>query len=122
MRPPRITAEEQSAFNIEIRDLRHAVKKLTKERHRFINPDRDPGRARLDSWTAQLAACRERLDYWDKVLTVDREIRSPVRLRDAWHGVNIRVELNEFEVRYFRHLFLGEPHPEKDKPSAWSCK
>jgi hypothetical protein len=68
----------------EIKDLRRRVNKLRSARLKFVRPDHDPGKQRLDEWAAEATACRARLDYWDNVLVIDgRKIRSPVRLWDS---------------------------------------
>ena len=110
-RPPRVTNSEHAAFMAEIKDLRRRANKLRDARYKFIHPDRNPGSQRLDEWAPEAAACRARLDYWHNVLVIDRKIRAQVRLYDCWHRVETAAGLNEFEVQYFRHLFLGEPHP-----------
>jgi hypothetical protein len=110
-RPPRVTSSEHAAFISEIKDLRRRTNKLRSARLKFVHPDHDPGKQRLDEWAAEARACRARLDYWHDVLVIGRKIRAPVRLYDCWHRVETIASLNEFEVRYFRYLFLGEPHP-----------
>jgi hypothetical protein len=96
----------------EIKDLRRRVNKLRSARLKFVRPDHDPGKQRLDEWAAEATACRVRLDYWYGVLVVDgNSIRSPVRLYDRWNRVNTVAGLNEIEIKYFRHWFLDEPHP-----------
>jgi hypothetical protein len=112
MRPPRVSSSEHTAFMIEIKDLRRQANKLRRARLKFVRTDQDPGKQRLDEWAAQVAACRTRLDYWHNVLVVDgNQIRAPVRLYDCWHRVDTIADLNEFELQYFRYLFLDEPHP-----------
>jgi hypothetical protein len=91
----------------EIKDLRRRANKLRGARYKFIRPDQDPGKKRLDEWAAEAAACRARLDYWHNVLVIGREIRAPVRLYDCWNRVDTIADLNEFEVQYFRYLFLA---------------
>jgi hypothetical protein len=102
----------------EIKDLGRCANKLRSARLKFVRPDRDPGKQRLDEWTAEATACRARLSYWDNVLIVNgNRIRAPVRLYDSLRRVDTIAALNEFEVQYFRHLFLDEPHP-ADKTAA----
>ena len=110
-RPPRVTNSEHAAFMAEIKDLRRRANKLRSARLKFVRPDRDPGRQRLDEWAAEAAACRTRLNCWHSVLVIGRQIRAPVRLYDCWHRVDTIADLNEFELQYFRYLFLDEPHP-----------
>jgi hypothetical protein len=111
-RPPQVSSSEHAAFMAEIKDLRRRGNKLRSARLKFVRPDQDPGKQRLDDWAAEARACRTRLDYWHSVLVVNgNNIRSPVRLYDCWHRVDTIADLNEFEVQYFRYLFLGEPHP-----------
>jgi hypothetical protein len=125
-RPPQVSSAEHAAFMAEIKDLRRQANKLRSARLKFVRPDRNPGKKRLDEWAAEATACRARLDYWHGVLVIGRQIRSPVRLYDRWNRVNTVADLNEFEVQYFRYLFLGEPHPSDlqrkqnlaDNPSA----
>ena len=86
--PPRVSSSEHAAFMAEIKDLRRRGNKLRSARLKFIRPDRNPGKQRLDDWAAEVAACRARLDYWHGVLVVGRKIRAPVRLYDCWHRVD----------------------------------
>jgi hypothetical protein len=114
---PRVSPSEHAAFVAGIKELRRCANKLRSARLKFARHDQDPGKQRLDEWTAEAAACRTRLDYWYGVLMIGRQIRSPVRLWDSLRRVDIVAGLNEFEVQYLRHLFLDEPHP-ADKTAA----
>jgi hypothetical protein len=104
MAVPRVTPAEQAVFMAEIKDLRRRANKLRSRRLKFTYPDRNP--QRLDEWAAEVRACRTRLTFWHDVLVSGRQIRAPVRLYDCWHRVETVAGLNEFEVQYFRYLFL----------------
>jgi hypothetical protein len=123
MKPPRLSDEEQAAFKAELQPLRRDAAKLRDERQKFITPDRDPGRAVLDRWKAEVTAQRAGLSRLHAMLVQDRAIRAPVHHYDRWHRVDTITTINEFEVQYFRHLFLGEPHPgASDDQRAFSSK
>jgi hypothetical protein len=54
----------------------------------------------MQQWQ-QLQTVHRRLEYWRDQLMYDRtRIKSPVRLWDAWHRVQVEAEVRDWDLRW----------------------
>jgi hypothetical protein len=94
-----VTKQDQSAFKAEMPTLRHELRALKRERWDKAGWHRHSLVGLMQRWQ-QLQTVHRRLEYWRDQLMYDRtRIKSPVRLWDAWHRVQMEAEVCDWDLR-----------------------
>lgn len=90
-----LSEDAKAAFKAELPGLRKTLRTIQRARRKRY-PD-------VPALKAQSAPCRDRLEYWRKVLMVDeRRIHSPVALWDRWKRLLDMAELNAVELDFLQ--------------------